>query len=290
VPWGVHLLDPGELEWVLPYRGTTDKFYVTVPFTLSDRRAEVWEKFFKEAESAKITPLLRLVTKFDNKHWTIPSRQDIVSATSFLTALPWSGERYIILFNETNRAEEWGGKIDPEGYARIAWFSLQWLKTEPVNYVVLPAGLDAAAPNNHVLLDSFRYIERMYRAEPELFRHLDGWTSHAYPNPDFTATVHGTGKASIRGFETEQAYLQRLTGVTFAMYITETGWRQTYATTKKLGSYYDFAVKHIWQQPMVKAVTVFLFKGHNGPFASFSLLNSENEPTPAMSALLKAVK
>lgn len=290
VPLGVHLLDPQELEYILPYRSDSTRFFVTVPLSMNDRRVDVWEKFFETCFKTGITPLVRWVTEFEGNSWKVPTRKQIVDATYFLNTVNWPGRRIVILWNEPNHAKEWGGNLDPENYADIASFAAGWLKTERVSYEVLPAGLDLAAPNGSDTMDSMRYIERMHAARPELFELIDGWTSHSYPNPDFSSTPYRTGKNSLRGFELELNKLKSLTGRDFSVYITETGWRSTRLTSRLLPSYYKYAATHIWSKPEVHAVTVFLLRGFNGPYAEFSLLNSANEPTVQMKALLDAKK
>jgi hypothetical protein len=290
VPLGFHLLEPNEIDFVLPYKTMSEQVYVTVPMVMTDRRVDVWERFFKTCDENNIIPLVRWVTVFRDGSWSIPTRKEIVELMQFMKTLRWPGRRVIVLFNEPNQAKEWGGRIDPEGYAELASFAASWLKTDGNGYEVLPAGLDAAAPNNHVMLDSIRYIERMYKASPELFELLDGWTSHAYPNPDFSASAYRTGKNSLRGYEMEIATLKRLTKKDFSVYITETGWRQSKQVNRQLLSYYKYAVAHIWSDSRVKAVTFFVFRGVSGPFADFSFLDGQNKPTILLSALLDAIK
>jgi len=81
---GVHILHPDELSLVLPYRGNADKYYVTVPYQLSDRRTKTWNDFFKTSKENKITPILRLNSEFDTDggFWKIPSKKEIVEEES----------------------------------------------------------------------------------------------------------------------------------------------------------------------------------------------------------------
>ncbi len=290
IPLGFHLLEPGEIQYVLPYRDLSAQLTVTVPMVLSDRRTEVWQSFFETCYKAGITPLVRWVTTYSGDSWAIPTRKEITETVTFLRGLNWPGKRTIILFNEPNQAKEWGGMVDPEGYAEVATFAARWLKTEPMEYVVLPAGLDAAAPNNHVMIDNLRYIERMYRSYPEFFDLIDGWTSHSYPNPGFSASAYRNGKDSLRGFEVELNKLRALSGKQFSVYITETGWKQSKLVNKLLPKYYQHAVKNIWHDERIQAVTVFLLRGNSGPFADFSLLDDNQAPTIQMKAYLNAAK
>jgi len=290
VPFGVHLLEPGELEYVLPYRGENDRFVVTIPMAMDDRRKEVWEDFFQTSFKAEITPIVRWITGFEGGNWKEPTRKDVIDATAFLADLNWPGQRTIILWNEPNHAKEWGGRVDPESYADIAYFALNWLKTEGHEYTVLPAGLDGAAPNGMETMDSIRYMELVWRAKPELYSLIDGWTSHSYPNPDFSSTPYTRGKNSLRGFEVELIKLKAMTGKELPVYITETGWRDTRSTNRVLVKYYSYAAENIWNNPNIKAVTVFLLRGFNGPFEDFSLLDERHEPTTQMRALMAAMK
>jgi hypothetical protein len=289
-PLGFHLLDPGELELAVANRGEIKgEMPVVVPMSLYDRRKEVWERFFKEADRAEVVPIVRWITRFENGNWIVPSRKDIVEAVRFVNQIDWDGRRIIVLFNEPNHAAEWGGTVDPKGYAEVALFATNWLKTERQDYVVLPAGLDNDAPTLNGTMDSFEFIEQMHRSVPELFTAVDGWTSHSYPNPAFSGSAFASGRNSIRGFEHELSLLKRLTDRDFNIYITETGWRQNNLTSRRLISYYKEAATTVWMNEKIKAVVVFVLKATHGPFEEFSLLTEDDQPTLQMRALQLAL-
>lgn len=288
LPFGFHLFDPAELELVSPFKDKMEVRFVTVPMALADRRKEVWNNFFRQADQLGITPIIRLVTVFADGNWQVPSRKELVEGVKFMNSLDWSGRRIVVLFNEPNHAAEWGGKVDPEGYADVALFAANWLKTEKPDYLVLPAGLDADAPSNSIMMESSLFIDRMYRSNPELFEMIDGWTSHSYPNPAFSSSVYAKGKNSIRGFEYEWEKLRRLTGREFDIYITETGWKLNRITASTMARNYREAILKIWPDERIKAVTVFVLKGVEGPFEEFSLLDEDNKPTGLMKAIQAA--
>lgn len=283
---GVHILSPDELGSVVAYRGNAATFYVTVPFHLNDRREATWNLFFQKCRDHAITPILRLSTEFDaaNGYWLRPTRNEIVEAATFMQKLHWEGNRMVILFNEPNHATEWGGAVDPYDYADTAMFAASWLHTEPVPYLVLLAGMDAAAPNGPHTLDSFNFLDQIFWREPDLVNWINGWASHSYPNPGFVASPYKTGKNSLRGFEEELKFLSKFSKNDLPVYITETGWRQTRQITPLLGQYYKYAYEKIWSHPQVKGVTVFLLQGAPGPFAEFSLLNQSGGITPQLDA------
>lgn len=283
---GVHLLSPDELSSVIAYRGKAESFYITVPYHLSDRRVATWNHFFELTREHKITPILRLSTDFDAEkgYWRRPTRKQIVDGADFLSTIDWRGNRMVILFNEPNHANEWGGAVDPWDYADTAMFTASWLHTEPVPYLVLPAGLDAAAPNGPHTLDSFNFWTQVFSRQPDLVNWINGWASHSYPNPGFTASPYKTGKNSLRGFEEELKFLSQFSKSDLPVYITETGWRQTRQIAPLLKQYYLYTYEKIWSHPQVKGVTVFLLQGSPGPFSEFSLLSQVGGTTPQLDA------
>ncbi|MEK7458100.1 MAG: hypothetical protein AAB612_01270 [Patescibacteria group bacterium] len=293
---GVHILNTGELDAasaLLKNVKTKDQWdYVTIPFTLDDtHRLSDWQRFFSQARELKFQPIIRLATRFNNGSWVVPTKKDVVDLTAALSSLEWPvpNERIVVVFNEPNHANEWGGVLDPEGYAGILEFTGYWLHAENVGYVVLPAGLDLSAPNGKITMEEFTYLERMFRSHPDVLEIMDGWTSHSYPNPGFTASPTAQGKNSLRGFEFELAFLKKYSQKKFPIYITETGWIETKQTAKWLSWYYEYAVTNIWSDPRIRAVTPFVLKGAPGSFAQFSFYDSQGKPTLHFDAYKKAL-
>lgn len=292
---GVHILQTNELTQAknLIQVGQEDTWhYVTIPFTLTDIERETeWQNFFNEARAQKLIPLVRLSTKVENGAWTVPSKHEITQMIQVLSKLEWpTDQRHIIVFNEVNHSKEWGGTINPEEYADILTFTKNWANTERKSYVVLPAAMDLAAPNGKVTREAFSYLTAMYSYDNEVFHNLGGWNSHSYPNPGFSAAPQRRGQNSLRGFEHELAYLKGKADVDLPVYITETGWEDSKATSRWLVSYYTYALQHIWSDDRVKAVTPFVLKGEPGPFAGFSFLKGDNTPTRQYYAFQTALK
>ncbi|MBI5151811.1 MAG: hypothetical protein HZA34_04610 [Candidatus Pacebacteria bacterium] len=294
---GVHILNTGELDKASALiktektKNTWD--YVTIPFTFDDiqRKAE-WQRFFYQARELKFQPIVRLATRFQDGSWQIPTRKDIVEMTAVLSRMEWPipTERIVVVFNEPNHKNEWGGTIDPEGYGYVLRFTADWLHAELAGYVVLPAGLDLAAPNGKDTLDAFTFLDRMLKDNDELLVMLDGWTSHSYPNPAFSAAPTAKGKNSLRGFEYELEYLRKYTAKEFPVYITETGWTDSKQTSRWLYQYYRYAVDHIWSDPRVRAVTPFVLNGAPGVFSQFSFYDAQGKPTLHFDAYRKALE
>ncbi len=265
--------------------------YVTVPFTLDDlEKTSEWQQFFDQSKEKKIIPIVRLMTKFENGAWQQPNRKEVVDQLTTLAKLNWpTDKKYIIIFNEVNHAKEWGGEINPESYADQLLFAAQWAKSEGQSFVVMPAAMDLAAPNGSQTMEAFTYLNRMLAHAPEVFSQIDIWNSHAYPNPAFSAPPTATGQNSLRGYENELSFIKEKTGRDLQVMITETGWDVNSRTASKLTGYYDFAVKNIWSDGRILAVTPFILQGDPGPFSGFSFLTKEGKPSISATALRKAI-
>lgn len=291
---GVHVLHPEEIEAAATLLGSTtsnDFRYLTIPFSLEDlKRKDEWQRFFDKAATLKIIPLVRLVTKFENGHWAIPTRKNITEQIAFLSKYNWpTAERYLIIYNEPNHALEFGGKINPKEYGEILTFASAWAKSEQKNYQILMAGLDLAAPNGPATMEALNFFTKMHESYPEIFDSIDYLNSHSYPNPGFINNPYQTAKNSVRGFEHELALIKKLSGRELQVFITETGWLNNGLTSRWLEKYYFYTAEEVWSSEKVKGVTPFLLKGDPGPFGAFSLIDRNNQPTRQYSAYQKVI-
>ncbi len=283
---GIHILSTGEIDQantLLEHGDDKDKF-VTIPLTLGDlNKSSDWQSFFDKCHALKIRPIIRFATRFENGSWKKPTRIDVMALTQFLGALEWHRpELTVVLFNEPNHAQEWGGTLDPQGFAQVSIFAAQWLKTEPKTYTVLPAAMDLAADGHNQTQEAFAYWQDALNEEPTLFEHFDGWNSHSYPNPAFAQSPSRTGKNSLRGYTNELEFIKKYTSKEFPVYITETGWNQNVLTNIKLRTYFAEAYEQIWtKDSRIVAVTPFVLQGAPGTFAPFSFLDANGKPTIA---------
>lgn len=295
---GIHVLNPEEFSAakrvLFPAETVTQDswHYMTVPLTLADLDAQArWQQLFSQAKAERVIPIVRLTTRFENGSWQQPNRKEITALIDFLSALEWpTAEKRIIIFNEVNHAKEWGGVVDPVSYARDFIFASNWAHAVDDDFVVLPAAMDLAAGNTTDTREAFSYLSALVEYDSDIFSYADAWNSHSYPNPGFSSSPTRTGKNSLRGFETELAFLAEKTDKNFPVYITETGWRDTRATGRWLASYYQYALQHIWSKPEVVAVTPFIYKGAPGPFAEFSFVTADDQPTTQLLALQAALE
>jgi len=293
---GIHIMNTSEAPQaseLLRGNGLPDEWhYVTIPLTLNDLdKQKDWQAFFDYAKSQKLIPIVRLSTRAENGAWAIPTHKDVVDLIDFLSALNWpTDEKYIVIFNEVNHAQEWGNSIDPAGYTNMLTFSSDWAKSENKNFKVLPAAMDLAASNTSTTEEAFDYLDKMRAADSDIFQYVDYWNSHSYPNPGFSASPKLSGKQSLRGYQTELAYVKDKSGLDLKTFITETGWVDTSSNHRWLSNYYLYATQNVWNDDRIMAVTPFVLQGAPGPFSQFTFLDANGNPTQQYHAYQDAIK
>src|SRR5690606_16834868 len=84
--------------------------------------------------------------------WRKPNEADMIDFANFLNSLEWPIEnRYIIVLNEVNRFDEWGGEPpNPKRYAELLSFASDVFKRRNENFYIIMAGMDNASPNDRV--------------------------------------------------------------------------------------------------------------------------------------------
>lgn len=275
--FGIHILEQSDISDAGKLVNSTGGRwgYVTLVIRDDQRQLEQWSSFFKELRTNHLIPIVRIATHVENSTWVKPNKEEAKRWSSFLDNLNWpTKNRYIVLFNEPNHAKEWGNSIDPAEYAEIASIYIRSLKLTSNEFFILNAGFDLAASNiEGETADALWYWEKMEEHSPGIFNLFDGWSSHSYPNPAFSASPYKTGRSSIVGYKFEQEYLKDRFDVEFKpVFITETGW-----VTGKYGvpetqaaQYYKIAYDEIWTDDNLIAVTPFLLNYPEDLFASFS--------------------
>lgn len=285
---GVHILSPsevGEAARLVNSQGG-DWGYVTVPIQPTDRDLKTWNDFMTACQNLHLIPIIRITTLPEGGTWADPDPTDLVDFANFLNALHWpTANRYIVLFNEVNRQEEWGGKVDPAAYARIIHNAAIIFKARSPDFFLLGGALDSAVPSSSTSLSAPIYLSKMLEADSEVFDSLDGFASHSYPNPAFRAPVTKTGWQSITSYKNETAAINL---VNKPVFITETGWDTSLSpTTLRTNWQKAFA---IWDKdPHVIAVTPFILQGGDA-YRTLSLLTSGGEPTVSYQTILELPK
>lgn len=279
--FGIHILFPEELfeAQKLVNSAGGDWGYVTIPIQSSDKNLDKWQKFMDDAKSLHIVPIIRLSTTgdyFNTTVWEKPKLTDIVDFANFLDSLDWpTKNRYVVVYNEVNRGDEWGGSPDPFEYAQILDFAADSFKAKNPDFFVISAGLDNAAPNIFgQYMNELDFMRAMSYEVPDVFEKIDGFASHSYPNPGFSQPPGGRG---TRSFRTEQNLIFTLSGKTLPVFITETGWSTQAVPPNQIAEYYKQSFTNDWKDENIVAVTPFLLRAGGEPFSKFSFLSETGE-------------
>jgi hypothetical protein len=243
--------------------------FVTQVIRADDLDTAKWQRFMGLCAEYRLTPILRLATVFPRElgYWQAPERGpgdsygDIARRyAEFIAALEWpTGEHFVIVGNEPNHGNEWGGVPDPTAYARFLIDVADALHAADSAAIVLNAGFDPYSPNSGglpmpdgmVYLDEETFLDQMVAAEPDVFRHIDAWASHPYPmgpfieppwaqsygidllngaaNPAHAEPPSGISNRGVNGYEWELWKLATYGVEDLPVLITETGWRHAEA-------------------------------------------------------------
>lgn len=280
--YGIHIIDENDLYDAANLVNSSggDWGYVTMVISDKDRSIEKWQKIMELMRSWHLIPIIRLATHLEGDTWVKPIIEDSKEWVDFLINLHWvTKNRYIIFFNEPNHAKEWGGEINPAEYARILTLFSQNLKNASPDFFILPAGLDASAPNGNLTMEEEVFLRQMIKAQPDVFSYIDGWTSHSYPNPGFAGKVTGVGKGTIRTYSWEMETLKSMgQKIDLPIFITETGWphtegippNNTYLSANQIGQYIKIAAEAVWNDPQIVVVSPFVLNYQSYPFSNFS--------------------
>jgi hypothetical protein len=280
--YGIHIVDTNDIPEVTPLVNSLggDWGYVTMVLSDSERDRNLWQNIFNQMRRLHLVPIIRLATHIEGSGWVKPTKDRFYETVNVLNSLNWPTEnRYVILFNEPNHANEWGGDLNPEEYAEYIATFAQELKRSSPDYFILPAGLDASAVSDGETMDEAEYLRRMIAAKPEILTLIDGWTSHSYPNPGFSGSPYASGRGTLTTYQWELAYLSSL-GLSkqLPVFITETGWQHSEGksyvpgllSSDQVGANLQVAAQTVWSDPQIAAVTPFLFNYQDLPFEHFS--------------------
>lgn len=304
---GIHLLlDDGRNVWSVEIWSSHMTYarqavgrwgYVTELVRMDDLDPARWQHFMDLCAELELTPILRLATVYDqdNGWWVAPPADEdgsygaIASRyAEFAAALRWpTDEHYLIVANEPNHGNEWSGRPDPAAYARFLIDVANALHAADPNARVLNAGFDPYTPHTGsqpfvdglYYMDEETFLDQMVAAHPDVFEHIDIWSSHSYPmgplsagpweqayqvdwindasNPDHVEPPAGIYNRGINGYEWELFKLSTYGVEGLPVMITETGWRHAESTDPA-------AMDNGRAWPSVETVAVYLDLSLNG--------------------------
>ncbi len=283
---GIHILSGLELPQAAELVNSKggDWGYVIVPIQSGDKDLIKWQKFMDDCKKYRVIPVIRLATEgdyFNTSVWREPTPSDIIDFANFLNSLDWpTKNRYVIVFNEVNRGDEWGGAANPKEYAEILSFAVSVFKSKTPDFFMISAGLDNAAPEEGTkYMNQYSYLKRMNEAVPGIFNQLDGLSSHSYPNPGFSQPPDDKGQMGISSFVYERTLVKSMSNKLLPVFITETGWVSDKVSDDQRAEYYKKAFATVWNDPGVVAVMPFLLQAGAGPFEKFTFIKGNGEKT-----------
>jgi hypothetical protein len=282
--FGIHILFPTELGKAATLVNSSggDWGYVTIPIQYNDRDVEKWQDFMNNAQKHHLIPIIRIATSphySDTSVWRKPDDFDVVDFANFLNSLEWpTKNRYVLLFNEVNRFDEWGGGLpNPEEYADAVVYATDVFKERNPDFFIIAGGLDNAAPSDGIkFIDNLVYLRRMGMHNAQVFEKIDGFASHSYPNPNFAEAPSLSKIESTATYKHELAVIDRYTDKELPVFISETGWNAEALPQSVIASYFKISMNEIWgKDTRVVAVTPFILESGGGPFDKFTFFKGE---------------
>lgn len=296
--FGIHILFPEELSEAAKLVNSNggDWGYVTIPIQAGDRNIEKWQKFMNDASNLHLIPIIRLSSEeyyFTKGVWRKPDYYDIIDFANFLNSLTWPVKnRYVVLFNEVNRFDEWGGENpEPEYYTDLVSFSnIAFKSLSDDFYLILGAFDNASVDTDHKYLNEFGYMQRMLNYDSDIFNKIDGFASHSYPNPGFMQAPNNYKRIGTYTYNFEYNFINSNTKTKKPAFISETGWNSNGLSDETVADYYQYAFENIWMadKEKIAAVTPFLLTG-GSQFTMFSFIK-EDKPTAYYNAVQKIAK
>lgn len=289
---GIHILSELELQQAAELVNSNggDWGYVIIPIQATDKDLIKWQRFMDDCKRLRVIPVIRLATEgdyFNNTVWREPTPADIIDFANFLNSLNWpTKNRYVIIFNEVNRGDEWGGTANPTEYADILSFSASVFKSKSTDFFIISAGLDNAAPEEGTTyMNQYNYLVRMNQAVPGIFNQIDGVSSHSYPNPGFQQPPDTKSPMGTGSFAHERALIRSMSNKDLPVFITETGWSLEKVNEDEQATFYNEAFKTVWNDPGIVAVMPFLLEAGAGPFQKFTFIHADGSKTKQYEAL-----
>jgi hypothetical protein len=279
--FGIHILFDSELQQAsqLVNSGGGQWGYVTIPIQAGDRDLVKWQSFMDSCKKLHLIPIIRLATQgdyFNTQVWSKPTYADILDFANFLNSLNWPvANRYVIIFNEVNRGDEWGGAASPAEYAQLLSYASTVFKSRSVNFFIISAGLDNAAPSQGTTyMNDLDFMRQMNQAVPGIFNQVDGLASHSYGNPGFAQPPNSTNPVGTGTFLFEEQLAKSMSNKDFPIFITETGWSSDAVSEQTIAQYYLQALQSVWTDSHIVAITPFLLNAQDGPFSQFSFMDA----------------
>jgi hypothetical protein len=250
--------------------------YVTIVVVDDDRRdPQRFQRLLDLCALYHLTPIVRVGTAFNPalQAWNHPGNYDAYLWRVFFGQIRWpTALHYLLVGNEPNLGREWGGAVDPAGYARYLATWIDVFASDP-RYRIFNAALDAS--NDTLLpdrMDEFEFIEGMRAAVPNLFARLHGWASSPY---------HFWWGTELR--YTYRAYETELEAIGRELPVIVTEFHPAHVDDAlQIAGYYETAFSHWLADPRVIAATPMFWNPESNRFWMYGVNGdgSVAQPSP----------
>lgn len=251
-----------------------------------EKYLKFWDEFFALSHHYHLIPIIQIVTYTFTMESLIA---DLEFSANFYNNFDWpSSCRIFVIYNETNARDFWGGDINPEMYAEILNRAIDIFKNVNPNYFILNGGFNASSRTGPNYLDEETYLIRMNEKIPGIFSKLDGWSTHAYPQPEFSGDYHNPPswygvRDQIASYQWELELLKNHFGIAgLPVFITEGGWahkegnqpKWQYKPASLTATYFKDAFENVWlPDPRIVSINPFIFNLE--AFSNFNWMNSD---------------
>jgi hypothetical protein len=231
--------------------------WVLLPIDVRQRDGSLWQNIFDACAAHHIKPLIQL---FNNNTCDV-NEMDFPGLARFFNELSWPTQHlYISVFNEVNAKDYWCEELAPEEYAVVLNTAIDAFKGVNQNFFIMPAGFNSSCRSGPRYLDEEDFLLRMNATVPGIFTKIDGWATHAYPQPEFSGDFYNPPswygiRDQIENYKWEMGLLSRHFGVSgLPIFITETGWAHSegylnkwqYKSSAVTARYFDDAYRNHW--------------------------------------------
>ena len=278
---GAHLISPSDEDLKEACRMVAPWGWVVLVAREDEYSVEKLQSLHNIARDEKCLIFHRLATHFDsqNNAWARPSQETTNKIVNLCkNIVPSSKYFYLTLGNEVNRADEFGGAVDPKVYAQWAQKAKEALSQECSNVVITFSALDKAAPDSGTsFMSASRFYREMIDTVPSIFDGIQAIATHDYP-PNMNGSCLTSGQRSIVGYQWEKNLLKSL-GVEQAdslkIFITESGWRIGSGGVSESEAAQDTSCAYttVGNDPSVMMRSHFAYKFCGEPFAAFSTID-----------------
>jgi hypothetical protein len=285
--------------------------WVTIPYNISNVNPDheaYWNSVMQVLCEEHLTPIFQLFNEGKP-----PTEKQTRDMAEFLSNLKWPTKlKFITAYSEVNASEYWGGKLDPEGYARALNLTIDELKKRDKDFFVMPAAFNSSARDNPGFTTDLgvftsymnlpTYLERMDQSVPGIFKKIDGWAAHTYPHPGYRGkpsdesvpgeTEFEKGRNTLRSYQYDLRVLKDLFDLELPVFITETGWPHREGTTvhsewlpaSTVAQYYEDLFTDLYL-PDARVIAVTPFVMQQKGVDNFAFLDSKDRPYPQFDIL-----